>query len=292
MAQRRNMLFIFLFGSAVIISFLLVMVYLFTSFFIDSEVSFKDAVAIVDVTGEIFYDLEKIREIDDYRDNDRIKSVVLFINSPGGGVAASQQLYHAVRDLRAVKPVVASMGAIAASGGYYVACAADSIVAFEGTITGSIGVIAMFLRTEELYHKIGLDVTILKSGKYKDVGSPHREMSPEEREYMGALLDRVYNQFVDAVSEGRNMAREEVTKRAEGRLYSGEEALEAGLIDRIGTFDDAVQLAAEMGGIEGEPKIVKKRKRRTLLDRILGEQVSGIIPGPSERGLTLKYIVP
>lgn len=292
MAQRRNMLFIILFGGALFISFFIVMAYLFTSFFIESEMTLGEAVAVVDVTGEIFYDLQKIEEIEQYRDNDRIKSVVLFINSPGGGVAASQELYHAVRDLRAVKPVVASMGSIAASGGYYVACAADSIVALEGTITGSIGVIAMFLRTEELYHKIGLDVTVLKSGKFKDVGSPHRKMSVEEREYMGALLDRVYAQFIDAVSEGRNMRREEVATLAEGRLYSGEEALEAGLIDKIGTFGDAVRLAANMGGIAGEPKIVKKRKRLTLLDRILGEKVGAFAAGQPERGLTLKYIVP
>lgn len=292
MAQRRNLLFIVLFAGALFISFCLVMVYLFSAAFINTDMAIGKAVAVVDITGEIFYDRAKIREIEEYRDNDNIKAVVLFINSPGGGVAASQELYHAVMDLRAAKPVVASMGEIAASGGYYVACAADSIVALEGTITGSIGVIATFLRTEELYHKIGLEVTVLKSGKYKDIGSPHREMSPDEKEYMGALLDRVYDQFIEAVSEGRGMDRERVRTLAEGRLYSGAEAQEAGLVDRIGTFDDAVTLAAAMGGIEGEPKIVKKRKRRPLLDRIMGERISGLALGQPQRGMTLKYIVP
>jgi protease-4 len=197
-----------------------------------------------------------------------------------------------VRKLREKKPVVASMGATAASGGYYVACAADSIMALEGTITGSIGVVATFLRTEELYHKIGLDVTVIKSGKYKDVGSPYRKMSEEEKQYMGALLDRVYNQFVDAVCEGRHLPREEVMGLAEGRIYSGEEAAENGLIDRIGSFDDAVQMATDMGNIHGKARIVKRRKRPDFLERLLGERVAGLARGSTDQRMALKYIIP
>jgi protease-4 len=134
-------------------------------------VAIGDAVAVVDIQGEIYYDRWKLGEIESHRENDNVKAVVLFINSPGGGVAASQALHRAVLDLRLEKPVIAYMASVAASGGYYVACAADSILATEGTLTGSIGVIASFLRTEELYQKIGLDVTVIKSGRYKDVGS-------------------------------------------------------------------------------------------------------------------------
>ncbi len=165
MAQKGNLLFLVLFGIALAVTVFVAMVYIAFVFVSDSDVAFGDAVAVVDITGVLSYDLSKIQEIEGYRDNDNVKAVLLFINSPGGGVAASQALYHAVETLREVKPVVAMMGSVAASGGYYVACAADTILAHEGTITGSIGVLAEYLRTEELYHKIGLDVIVLKSGK-------------------------------------------------------------------------------------------------------------------------------
>jgi protease-4 len=259
--------------------------------YFDRGVTIGDAVAVVDIQGEIFYDRWKLNEIESHRDNDNVKAVVLFINSPGGGVAASQALHRAVLDLRLEKPVIAYMASVAASGGYYVACAADSILATEGTLTGSIGVIASFLRTEELYQKIGLDVTVIKSGRYKDVGSPFRKMTESEKAYMGRLLDQVYRQFLLAVSETRDIPMEEVEDLAEGRLYTGEEAVEVGLADRLGSYEDAILLAAEMGGIEGEPDVVKKRRRRTLWERIMGETYTSIVKNRQER-ISLKYIIP
>jgi protease-4 len=191
--------------------------------------------------------------------------------------------------LREYKPVVAFMSEVAASGGYYIACAADSIIALEGTITGSIGVIAAVLNTEELFHKIGLDVTVIKSGKYKDVGSPHRRMTEEERMYMEALLDTAYRQFIEAVSEARGMPLEDVEAAAEGRIFSGEEALDKQLIDRIGTYQDAVDLAARLGGISGKPRILEKRYRKGFLEPFLGRLVS---PPTSSARIALKYIIP
>ena len=177
---RKNTVFLVLFVVAAVITVSAIFAYFKLLSYFDDGLSPGDAVAVVDIQGEIFYDRWKLNEIESHRKNDNVKAVVLFINSPGGGVAASQALHRAILDLRLEKPVVAFMASVAASGGYYAACAADSIVATEGTLTGSIGVIASFMRTEELYQKIGLDVTVIKSGRYKDVGSPHREMTPAE----------------------------------------------------------------------------------------------------------------
>jgi len=289
--RRRNTAFIVLFGAAAIITACSLIAYFAIISYFDRGVTIGDAVAVVDIQGEIFYDRWKLDEIESHRENDNVKAVVLFINSPGGGVAASQALHRAVLDLRLQKPVVAYMASVAASGGYYVACATDSIFASEGTLTGSIGVIASFLRTEELYQKIGLDVTVIKSGRYKDVGSPHREMTKAEKAYMGDLLDDVYQQFLTAVAETRGMSMDEVIDVAEGRLYTGRSALEAGLVDHLGSYEDAIYMAARMGGIDGEPQVVKKRRRRPLWERILGQSFTSIARDRQER-ISLKYIIP
>ncbi|UCH85358.1 MAG: signal peptide peptidase SppA [Candidatus Latescibacterota bacterium] len=291
MAKRANVAFIILFGSALVITIFVAAIYVAFLFFVERDVSFGDAVAVVDVKGEIFYDIGKTAEIEAYRDNASVKALLVHINSPGGGVAASQAIYRAILKVRETKPVVAVMGSVAASGAYYVACAADTIVAHEGTLTGSIGVIAEFLTTEELFEKVGLDVTVVKSGRYKDIGSPHRQMTEAEKAYLGRLLDGVYDQFLQAVSEGRGIPVAEVRRLAEGRLYTGEEAREAGLVDELGTYEDALDLAARMGGISGKPRVVKRRVKKPLLDRITGTSVSTIGAGRGER-ISLKYIIP
>ncbi len=291
MERKRNVAFLLLFGAAVVVTLLFVAVYLGLLFFSTDHVALGDAIAVVDVRGEIYYDRWKIDEIEAHRDNDKVKAVLVFINSPGGGVTASQAIYEALLSTREKKPVVAFMASVAASGGYYVACAADSIIAHEGTLTGSIGVIASFLHTEELFHKIGLDVTVITAGKYKDVGSPHRLMTEEERAYLGGLLDDVYQQFLRAVSLGRDMPVEEVAEIAEGRLYTGGQALRLGLVDRLGTYEQALQTAASMGGIEGEPRVIRKRKKRSLVERILGQETPRLPLAHGER-MRLEYIIP
>ena len=290
-SSRRNRVFIVLFTAAAIVTVCAMIAYFALMSYFDRGVTIGDAVAVVDIQGEIFYDRWKLNEIESHRDNDKIKAVVLFINSPGGGVAASQALHRAVLDLRLEKPVIAYMASVAASGGYYVACATDSILAMEGTLTGSIGVIASFVRTEELYQKIGLDVTVIKSGKYKDVGSPFRKMTETEKAYIGDLLDQLYQQFLLAVSETRDIPIEEVEDLAEGRLYTGEQAVEVGLVDRLGSYEDAILLAARMGGIEGDPNIVKKRRRRSVWEWLMGETYASIVRNRQER-ISVKYIIP
>lgn len=291
MANRNNLVFVVLFGMAVAATLLFAAVYLATAFFADRSLALGEAVAVVDLKGEIAYDVAKIEEIGGYREDDGIKAVLVCVDSPGGGVAASQALYEEIRRTREIKPVVVSMGSVAASGGYYVACAADSIVAYEGTVTGSIGVLAEYLRTEELFRKVGLEMTVIKAGRFKDVGSPYREMTEGEKAYVGALLDRVYEQFVRAVSESRGIAVERVRELAEGRLYTGEEAVGNGLVDRIGTYEDALDMAARMGGIAGEPRVVRRQPRRPLVERILGKYAAAVPVGRQER-ISLKYIIP
>jgi protease-4 len=289
--RNRNVAFIVLFTIAVVVTVCAAIAYFVLVSWLDTGVPLGESVAVVDIQGEIFFDRGKLSEIESYRDNENVKAVVLFINSPGGGVAGSQALHRAVLDLRLEKPVIAFMASVAASGGYYVACAADSIVTMEGTLTGSIGVIASFLRTEELYEKIGLDVTVIKSGRYKDVGSPHREMTESEKTYMGNLLDEVYDQFILAVSETRGIPVDEMDELAEGRLFTGRQAVESGLADYLGSYEDAIYLAASMGGIDGEPQIVKKRRHRPLLERLLGRDYTSITRNRQER-ISLKYIIP
>jgi protease-4 len=291
MAKRSSIAFLVFFGIALGVTLFIAAVYVAMMYYGDREISLGDAVAVVDIEGVLTYDLDKIDEIKDYREDDRIKAVLLRVNSPGGGVAASQAIYHELRKTREEKPVVVTMGTVAASGGYYVACAADSIVAHEGTITGSIGVIAEYLRTEELFRKIGLDVTVIKSGKFKDVGSPYRPMTEEEKVYIGTLLDRVYEQFLRTVSEGRGLPLDRIRELAEGRLYTGEEAVELGLVDRIGTYEDALLMAARMGGISGEPRVVERIPARSFLERVLGRYEAALPPERDER-IALKYIIP
>lgn len=204
------------------------------------------------VVGGARATMEQLR---DAAEDDAIKAVVLRINSPGGSAAASQELYEEVKRLSDTKPVVVSMADVAASGGYYIAAPADKIVANGSSVTGSIGVRMEYLYFYELMDKYGVGAGNLTTGPYKDTGSPFRPMREDERKLMQAMLDDMYEQFVTAVADGRGMEKAEVRKLADGRVYTGEQALEAGLIDEIGNFYRAVEIAGELGGIEGEPKI-------------------------------------
>ncbi len=189
------------------------------------------------------------------KDEKDIKAVVLYVNSPGGSAAASQAIYKEVAALAEKKPVIAAMDDVAASGGYYVACGADKIMANGSTMTGSIGVIMSGIAYYGLMDKIGVDDHTITSGKYKDIGSPWRPMQPDERQLLQGLVQDVYDQFVDAVAEGRDMPREKVLELADGKIFTGRQALKLGLVDELGSYYDAVELAGKEGGIKGEPKV-------------------------------------
>ena len=205
-----------------------------------------------------------------------VKAVVLRINSPGGSVAASQAIYAEVRRLAEKKPVVVSMADVAASGGYYVAAPADVIVANAGTITGSIGVIMETLTFYELMDKYGLGSITMTSGKYKDTGSPFRPMRPDERELLEDMLHDIYEQFVTDVATAREMDVAEVKKLADGRIYTGAQAKEVGLVDELGNFHDAVKIAAEKGGIPGKPAL-KEYGRGSAWEMLFSEVAVAVV---------------
>jgi len=226
-------------------------------------------VAVVEIEGIIVDGAAAVRELREHADNPSIKAVVLRVNSPGGVVAPTQEIFAAIQRARkAGKPVVASLGAVAASGGYYVAVAADRIYANPGTLTGSIGVVMQLANLEGLLKKVGVDYVVVKAGAYKDVGNFARTMSPEERKMLQALLDDVYSQFVEAVSEGRGLEKKDVLAFAEGRIYSGQQALALKMVDELGGFEEAVEAAGKLANISGRPKLVYPRKKFSFRDLV------------------------
>ncbi len=225
-----------------------------------------DKIAVVDIKGVITSSRNIIEQIDAYKEDDGVKAIILRINSPGGSVGPSQEIYGEVLKAREKKKVIASIASVGASGGYYVACASDLIVANPGTITGSIGVVMEFSNVEELLKKIGLRSYVIKSGRHKDIGSPLRQMTPEEKSILQGVIDSVHTQFIRAVAEGRNMEESKVRQIADGRIFSGEQARELGLVDRLGGLQDAIEIAAEMVGIKGKPTVIYPRKKLSLYE--------------------------
>src|SRR2546425_62858 len=224
-------------------------------------------VAVVEIEGIIVDGAAAVRELREHADNPSIKAVVLRVNSPGGVVAPTQEIFAAIQRARkAGKPVVASLGAVAASGGYYVAVAADRIYANPGTLTGSIGVVMQMANFEQLMKKVGVDYVVVKAGHFKDVGNPGRPMTPEERRVLQALLDDVHAQFIAAVAEGRKLDRAQVTQFADGRIFSGTQAKALQMIDEIGGLEDAVNGAAQLAGIRVPPKVIPPRRRISIFD--------------------------
>ena len=228
---------------------------------------FGSRVAIVELEGIILDVDDIVRDLKSHRDNPLVRAVVLRINSPGGVVGPTQELVRAVQRLReAGKPVVASLGAVAASGGYYVAVAADSIYANPGTLTGSIGVIMQMANLENLMKKVGVEYVVIKAGQFKDVGNVSRPMTPEERRVLQALLDDVHRQFIDAVAEGRKLDRSRVVTFADGRVFSGAQAKTLGMIDELGGLEEALERAAKLAGLPSPPKVVQPRRRFSIMD--------------------------
>jgi len=226
-----------------------------------------ERVALVEVEGIILDADDVVRQLKEHLENSAVKAVVVRINSPGGVVAPTQEIYDALGRLRDEgKPVVASLGSVAASGGYYIASAADQIVANPGTLTGSIGVIMQLTNLEGLFKKVGLRYEIVKSGKYKDIGSFSRPMTNEERAILQSLMDDVHDQFVEAVANGRGLDRTVVLSLADGRIFSGRQAKELNLVDELGGREEAIQAAASLAGITGKPKLLVPRRRFSITD--------------------------
>lgn len=227
-------------------------------------------IAVVNLDFTILSSESIVRQFKKYGEDNSIKAVILKVNTPGGGVAASQEMYEIIRRTRdSGKPVIVSISSLGASGGYYASCGGSMIVADPGSLVGSIGVIMNLMNFKELAEKIGVSETIVKSGELKDAGNPFRDVNEKDMEYFQNIVDDSYDQFLEVVSKERKMDKEKLKEYANGRVFTGRQAKEIGLIDSLGTFEDAIKIAAGMGGIEGEPTIVKERERLSLAERIL-----------------------
>ncbi len=253
------------------------------------KVPIGEKIGLIRVEGVILDSRGVIEQLKEYSKNSSIKAIVLRVDSPGGGVAPAQEIYEEVKKIKAKKKVVVSMGSMAASGGYYIASPADRIVANPGTLTGSIGVIMEIPNFEGLMKKIGVKTEVIKSGKHKDLASAFRTMGEEERKILQAALDDVHNQFIQAVSEGRNMKIEDIRRLADGRVFTGRKAKELGLVDELGNLEYTIKLAAELSGIKGEPDVVEEKEKFNIFEllqgKFSGEFVKEVFPT-----LSLKYM--
>mgnify|MGYP006395108145 FL=1 len=227
-------------------------------------------IALVRIQGMLMDSQNIVRQLSNYRHNPNVRGIVLRIDSPGGAVAPAQEIYNEIMKLKADhKTVYASMGTVAASGGYYIACAANYVLANPGTLTGSIAAVMAFSNFEELTDKIGVKPIIIKSGKYKDVGSPLRGMKPEERKLLQSVVDDVHQQFVQAVAKGRGLPVSEVNEIADGRIMTGQQALTLKLVDEMGGLEKTIELLAKKIGVEGRPKVIEEKEKTPFFDWLL-----------------------
>jgi protease-4 len=236
--------------------------------------SFGDKIGVVDLEGVIIEPKTVVSQLKKCADDDSIKAIILHVNTPGGGVAASEEIYQEVKRIREKKkkPIVASIETVGASGGYYISAAAGKIFADRGSVVGSIGVIAEWYNYGDLVHWAKMKDVVIKTGEFKDTGNPMRDLTPAEREYLQHLIDGMYSQFIRAVAEGRKLKEEEVRALADGKVWTGEQAKQLKLIDEFGDFQAAIEDTAKAVGIQGEPTLVHPEKqRRTLLDLLFGD---------------------
>jgi protease-4 len=261
--------------------FILLIIFSLLFVLLQKNIPFGERVALIRIEGMIIDSKDTIDEIKEYAKDPSIKAIVLRINSPGGAVAPAQEIYEEVRKAVTKKKIIVSMGSIAASGGYYIASPATRIIANPGTLTGSIGVIMEIPNIEGLMSKLGIKTEVVKSGRHKDIASLFRGIKKEEREILQKVLDNVHEQFIMAVAEGRKMLHDDVKKIADGRIFTGEQALKAGLIDELGNLEDAVQAAARLSGIKGEPVVISKKEHFSFINLLKGaipKELGDILP--------------
>lgn len=236
-----------------------------------------DKIAIVEINDVIVSSEKTVEQIKRFREDKSIKAIILRVNTPGGGVAASQEIYEEVKKTRdSGKIIVVSMGSIAASGGYYIAVGSSLIIANPGTLTGSIGVIAQFISIKDLAEKLGINQTTIKSGNLKDAGNPFRQMNDTDKAYFQDVVDNSFGQFLDVVAKERKMDKQTLLQYANGRVFTGLQAKEYGLIDSLGTFEDAIRITGKMAGIEGEPRIVREKKKFSFFEEVMGSKIEDV----------------
>lgn len=272
--NKRSFLSSFLrFGAGLFV--LIVLIAIGSAFLPDQWKSPKGDIALVNIQGMLMDSRDIVRQLSEYRHNPGVRGILLRIDSPGGAVAPAQEIYNEVMKLRdGPKTVYASLGTVAASGGYYIASAADYIVANPGTLTGSISAVMAFNNIEELTTKIGVKPDVIKSGKYKDVGSPLRTMKPEERKLLQNVVDDVHQQFVQAVAEGRGLPVSEVNMIADGRIMTGQQALKLKLVDELGGLEETIDLLAKKLGVQGRPKVIEEKEKTPFFQWLLQSSLS------------------
>jgi len=282
--KSRTLLWILIGGGAFFLFALAVFALIYLALHAGTEEAgfggFGDRIGVVDLEGVILSPEPVVGELKRFADDSSIKAIILHVNSPGGGVAASEEIYREVKRIREEKKkrIVVSVESVGASGAYYIASAADKIYADNGSIVGSIGVIAQWVNYGDLMKWAKLKDVVLKTGEFKDTGDPARDLTPAEQAYMQSLIDNMFGQFVHAVADGRDMKFDDVKAIANGKVWTGEQALSMKLIDKVGDFEAAVKDTAKSVGISGEPTLVHSEKeRRTLLDLLLGD-VSRYLP--------------
>ncbi len=293
MAGRRNLVLGILVGG---------FIFLFLLFFVIGIVSmmgredgwsgFGDKLAIVEIEGTILESEQAVSNLREYADNSSVKGILVRINSPGGVVAPSQEIYDEILRIRDDGlPVVVSMGSVAASGGYYIACAGDRVFANPGTLTGSIGVILQYPVVKELMDKIGIQYQTIKTGRVKDVGSPFREPDQADIEMLSAAMEDVHAQFVNVVAERRELDPDSVRTLADGSIFTGRQAMELGLVDELGSYEDALEYLADIADLDGDFSRLKPRERSelTIFD-LLGEAALDYLDEIRTGGPQLMYL--
>lgn len=277
-------------------AFLLFLVAVFAGVYLaardDGGFSFRsNRVGLVTLEGLIYNSRPVIEDLERMANDSSVRAIVLRVNSPGGAVAPSQEIYSALRRLRQEdhKPVWVSVGIVGASGAYYIACAADRIYANPGSLTGSIGVIAEWYNYGELLQWAKMKDVVVKAGKMKDAGSPTREPTPEEKAYLQALVDEMHGQFIAAVAEGRKVKPEQVRLWADGRVFTGQQAAKLGMIDGVAGLDEVIEQAGKAAGIKGHPRVLTPpRERRSLLDTVL-DSASRLLPPAARDSLEAPF---
>lgn len=285
--KKRPLLWASLMVSGLFLTFLIFALLLGHLGSASDLVSVGSKIGVIEVYGPIMASDRMINNIKAFRENRSVRAVILRIDSPGGAVGPSQEIYNEVIKLQKEKPVVVSMGSVTASGGYYIAAPVKRIFANPGTITGSIGVIMSFPNFEGLMEKVGVSSVVVKSGQFKDIGSPTRPFKKKERALMQALIDDVHAQFVEAVSLGREMPADEVRRIADGRIFSGRQALAVGLVDELGGFQEALDYTAKLVDLGADPRLIYPEiEKPGLLDRILGSKLGSVVFDTQQRWMT------
>jgi protease-4 len=246
-------------------------------------------IGVIEIEGAITDMKEAMEDVVKFKEDDSIKGVILRINSPGGAVGPTQEIYSEIKKLKQVKKVYVSMGSVCASGGYYLAVTGDKVYASPSTITGSIGVIMQQTVVEDLMKKIGVEANAIKSGALKDTGTPFRKMRDDERKYLQTVIDSIYEQFVNDVAEGRKMPIDRVKQLADGRIYTGLQAKETGLIDDIGTFYDVVDEMQKVLGIYGKPSLVYGKRPFSFLRWLISSALQDVIFKNTSQPVTFLY---